>query len=42
MAGKGDIVHGKLSYGKMNNLKGFSGVIQGFEIRRQIELNLIK
>ena len=28
-------------YGKMNNLKGFDGVVKGFEIRRQIELNLI-
>jgi hypothetical protein len=29
-------------YGKMNNLKGFNGVVQCFEIRKQIELNLIK
>ena len=29
-------------YGKMNNLKGYSGVVQSFEIRKQIELNLIK
>ena len=29
-------------YGKMNNLKSFDGVVKGFEIRKQIELNLIK
>jgi hypothetical protein len=29
-------------YGRKHNLKGFEGVIKGFEKRQQIELNLIK
>jgi hypothetical protein len=29
-------------YGLTHNLKGFAGVVKGFEKRRQIELNLIK
>jgi hypothetical protein len=29
-------------YGRKHNLKGFEGVIKGFEKRKQIELNLIK
>jgi hypothetical protein len=29
-------------YGKAHNLKGFEGVVKGFEKRKQIELNLIK
>ena len=29
-------------YGRKHNLKGFEGIIKGFEKRKQIELNLIK